>query len=126
MNSNNPTTNELDQELFKEHWHRHRRKRWMIPFAIAGFILILGGVFMSIWNAIIPELFQLPVLSFGQAIGLIVLSKILFGFGGRGGWGHGPGGGWGGWKHRHHWKNMSNEDREKLREALKKRMAEHP
>ncbi len=44
---------------------------------------ILCFVLMLIWNALIPELFHGPVLSFPQAIGLFILSRILFG--GRGG-----------------------------------------
>ena len=47
---------------------------------------------MALWNWLMPTLFELPQVSFGQALGLLVLSRILFGglFGrfGRRGWRH--------------------------------------
>jgi len=88
-------------------------------------VVVFGYVAMSLWNWLVPELFHGPAISFGQAIGLVVLSKLLFGgFHGRGccqG---------GGWKHgKHYWKekmearmaNMSPEEKEKFREQMKAR-----
>lgn len=46
-------------------------------FALAFFIL--GYVTMHLWNWIMPYLFNLPVIDFYMAIGLVLLSKILFG-----------------------------------------------
>jgi ABC-type amino acid transport system permease subunit len=46
----------------------------------------LGFLIMALWNWLVPVLFLGPVINFWQAIGLLVLSKILFGgFKGRGG-----------------------------------------
>ena len=82
-------------------------------------VLIFGCVVMALWNALIPELFHGPALSYWQAIGLLVLTKIFFG-------GH-----WMGARHqtRNHWKrkfeaklaDMTPEDREKFKEEWKKR-----
>ena len=38
---------------------------------------------MLIWNALLPGLFGLPVLGYWQAMGILVLTRILFGRGGR-------------------------------------------
>lgn len=45
---------------------------------IAG-ILLLGYITQCLWNWLMPELFGLPVLDYTKALGLVVLSKILFG-----------------------------------------------
>jgi len=48
-------------------------------FAIlgAGFVTLAVFLTMCLWNALIPELFHGPVLSFWQTAGLFILSKIL-------------------------------------------------
>ena len=57
-----------------------------IPIAIAAGVFIFGSVVMLLWNAIIPAVFGLKVITFWEALGILILSKILFGgFGG----GHG-------------------------------------
>lgn len=54
------------------------------------FVLIAGTVFtalvMYLWNWLMPEIFGLTSITFWQALGLLVLSKILFGGGKRPGW----------------------------------------
>ncbi len=59
----------------------------------AGFGLLgVAGVFlftylvMLLWNALVPELFNGPVLSYWQTMGVFILAKILFS--GMGGGGH--------------------------------------
>ncbi len=55
-------------------------------------VLDVGAMFlfvwlvMLLWNALVPELFSGPVLSYWQTAGVFLLSKILLsGFGGSGG-----------------------------------------
>ena len=58
-----------------------------IPLFIGLFILaivVFSYVVMSLWNWLIPELFNGPMITMWQAIGLLVLSKILFGSFGHG------------------------------------------
>jgi hypothetical protein len=43
------------------------------------FIFLFGFISMSLWNALIPDLFHGPVISYWQAIGLLLLGKIIFG-----------------------------------------------
>jgi hypothetical protein len=66
-----------------------KRKRWIKgPFFVILFLAILSVVSfltMLLWNSLVPELFNGPVITFWQSMGLIILSKILFGgFRGRG------------------------------------------
>lgn len=48
----------------------------------------IGAIVMLLWNWLMPVIFGLPALSLWQALGLLVLMRILFGsfgFGRRGG-----------------------------------------
>ena len=55
---------------------------FMIIAAIA-FILLFGYGFMLLWNWLMPDVFDLPVLSYWKAVGILVMAKLLFGgFGG--------------------------------------------
>lgn len=51
-----------------------------IGFAVAGlaFLALLGWVVMLLWNWLMPAVFGLPPLTYGQAWGILVLSWILF------------------------------------------------
>lgn len=103
------------------------RKFWFLKgFAmVAAFIFIGGFAVMSLWNWLIPSIFGLVTITWIQALGLLVLSKILFGgFRGGGGWGGGCGG------NRHHfWKqkmaermaNMTDEEKEHFKTKMKNR-----
>jgi hypothetical protein len=83
------------------------------------FAVILGTVVMWLWNAIIPEVTGFKPLNWWQAIGLLVLSRILFG-GMRFGSGNSP---WARkrkyWKER--WQHMSPEERVRMREKWQQR-----
>jgi len=96
------------------------KKIWMVvlaPPAIALFVWIFGEVVMHLWNWLLPSLFGWHVISFWQALGLLVLCRILFGgFGGHGN-GHGP-------MRRHkgeRWGWRTAEEREKFREEMRAR-----
>jgi hypothetical protein len=72
---------------------------------------------MSLWNWLMPTLFGLRMISFWQALGLLVLSKILLGgFRGR------PGGKMH-WRRRmmERWEQMTPEEREKFRQGMRGR-----
>lgn len=91
-----------------------------IMFGIAFFVTLFGFGTMHLWNWLVPELFHGPVINFCQTIGLIVLSKILFGGMKGGGWGRK---GHCGNNKRQYWKErmqerfeaMSPEEKEKFR-----------
>lgn len=80
----------------------------------AAFGSLLSYVVMRLWNGILTEVVHVSPISFVQAIGILVLSKILFG-GFHGKWGCGSR------NHCHNgmkekWHNMSPEEREKMKE----------
>jgi len=52
----------------------------MIVLAII-FLFLVGYIFMLLWNWLMPELFGLGTLTYWKAMGLLVLAKIIFGFG---------------------------------------------
>jgi Ca2+/H+ antiporter, TMEM165/GDT1 family len=68
------------------------KKFWFLKVIVmivcfAGAVLLFGAIVMGLWNAILPEIIGVKAISFVQALGILLLSKILFGgFGGRGGW----------------------------------------
>lgn len=55
--------------------------------AIGAMAILFGYILMSLWNWLMPELFDLPMITYWQAVGLFFLAKILFGFGGGNGGG---------------------------------------
>ncbi len=76
---------------------------------------LVGFVMMSLWNWLMPDLFGLRPIGFWQALGLLVLARLLFGR---------VRGGWGGpmrWRHRmrERWNQMTPEERERFREGLR-------
>ena len=88
-----------------------------IAFFVVLVALVLSFVVMSLWNWLMPALFGLRVISFWQAMGLLVLCKILLGgFRGR------PGGGMH-WRRRmmERWEQMTPEEREKFRQGMRGR-----
>jgi hypothetical protein len=102
---------------------RLKRLIFIAPLAIVGmaiFIWIGGEVVMHLWNWLLPTLFGWRQITFWQALGLLVLCRILFvGLGGRG-------------SHRNvrskvrqrvaeRWEKMTPEEREKYRQSFRGR-----
>lgn len=94
------------------------RKRMMFFFFVLALGLAMAGVLMLLWNAILPDLFHFPVIHYGQALGLLILCRILFGS-----FRMGPGrsGDFGKPGFRERFQNLSDEDRQKLRERWKEK-----
>jgi len=82
-------------------------------FAIIA-IFVFGFVVMALWNWLMPPLFGLRLISFWQALGLVILCKILFGSF------HSHGGRHMHWRRRmlERWEQMTPEEREKFREGM--------
>jgi hypothetical protein len=77
---------------------------------------VFGFVVTQLWNYLMPGLFGLHVITFWQALGLILLGRLLFG-------GFGPRFGGAPWR-RHmadRWQHMTPEEREKFREGMRGR-----
>ncbi len=90
-----------------------------IPLAIAGFICLAGLAVMALWNNLLPDILHVATITFGQAVGLFVLCKLLFGFGRGGGRGFGGGPGWMRHKMQERLKNMTPEEREAFKQKMR-------
>lgn len=62
--------------LHQNHWKK--RRFIFIPLILAA-IFGFSALVMLLWNAIIPDVFHWSSISIWQAMGLLVLSRILFG-----------------------------------------------
>ncbi len=81
-----------------------------VAAAVASFVV------MSLWNVLMPGIFAVRAISFWQALGLLVLSKILFG-GFRPYVRGGPH-----WRRRmmERWEQMTPEEREKFKQGMRR------
>ena len=111
---------------------------WIAPVAIVAMVLFvtIGGVIvMQLWNWLLPPLFGVRMIGFWQALGILVLCRILFGGFGMSGSGRSHAGS------RHvgdriadrivdrvseRVNNMTPEERERFRERLRERWSAGP
>ena len=79
-----------------ERWHDACERWHFSPAAIVAMVIgglalaavlafLFGWLVMVLWNALMPDIFGLPSITYWQAWGLLVLSHLLI----KGGWGHG-------------------------------------
>jgi hypothetical protein len=96
-----------------------RKKFWLIaPLAIlamAGFVFVV----MTLWNWLVPAIFGGKLITYWQALGILVLSRILVG---------GLGGHRGGGRRKFvtGWNQLSPEEQERFRAAMKGRCGPAP
>ena len=92
-----------------------------ILLCVVLFAALFTFIVMSLWNAILPAVIGVKAITFWQALGILILSKILFGgFGG----GHK-------WKERggqrlkermmSKWGNMTEEEKEQFKNSWEAR-----
>jgi Ca2+/H+ antiporter, TMEM165/GDT1 family len=101
----------------------HRIAR-IVTFALPAFLIVfalLVWAVSALWNGLMPEIFGLPTITYWQALGLMVLSWILFG-GLRGRSGHGA------WRYdmRRGWARMTPAEREEFVQRLRSRCGDAP
>ena len=95
-----------------------KKKIWIFfvaPPAAVVFVALFGYVVKWLWNWLVPALFTgAHLITFWQAIGLLVLSRILFGswHSGRNGRDR---------RRKEQWEAMSPEEREKFRQSMRGR-----
>lgn len=83
------------------------------------FVAAVGLLTMNLWNWLVPALFRGPGITFWQTLGLLLLSRILFG-----GWGRGGRARWA--RRRAAWRQrmesrlagLSPEEQEKFRQKM--------
>ncbi len=89
----------------------------VVKIALFGTLAVVAVSFlvMSLWNVLMPSIFAVRAISFWQALGLLVLSKLLFG-----GFRPYPGGG-PRWRRRmmERWEQMTPEEREKFKQGMR-------
>ena len=85
-----------------------------MPLGFVAMAAVFGVAVMFLWNTLIPTIFGLTVINFWQALGLLVLARILFG-------GFGHRGMMGGMGRMHHsspihkkWMKMTDEQRKEF------------
>jgi hypothetical protein len=100
---------------------RGRRMVKMVGIGVAFFAIVLvaaalfGLIVMHLWNWLMPALFGVHLVTYWQAVGLLILSWILF---------RGPRGwrrpGAYRWSHaRGRWQKMTPEERERFRAKMR-------
>ena len=85
----------------------------ILLFAVVA-LTVVSAVVMGLWNWLMPVVFGWRVITFWQALGLLALSRLLFGrVGGPGGRMH--------WRHRmsERWNQMTPEERDKFIDGMK-------
>ena len=105
--------------------HSRRKFLFLVPFAIAAFLALFTAAVYWLWNGVLTPVLGVTAITFWQALGLLVLAKILFGgFPGRGGHHCGPR-----WHHRRwmrHWDSLTPEQREQWRQEMRSRFGDWP
>jgi hypothetical protein len=102
-------------------WSTRTRRLFLflvVPPLFLLFVALGGVVVRELWNWLLPPLFGLPHVTFWQALGLLALSRILFG-------GFGLGGDSGS-HHRRRWEAMTPEERERVRQRMRERWGSTP
>src|SRR5258706_2409657 len=97
----------------KGRWIVHGLKVLLLVLAA---VTALSFIVMGLWNWLVPSVIGWKAIDFWQALGLLVLSRVLFGL--RIGFGHRMH-----WRGRmaERWERMTPEEREKFREGMRAR-----
>ena len=97
--------------------HPHRAARAAkILLTVLVAATVIGFAVRELWNALMPQIFGLHALTFWQALGLLVLAKLLFG-----GFHRHSGGGQARWRHRmrERLEQMTPEERDRFRQGMR-------
>jgi len=94
------------------------KKAMMFLLILIAAMVVFGFVVMGLWNAILPAVIGVKTINFVQALGILLLSKILFG-----GFGGGRWRGSSAWKQKmkQRWDGMSPAEKEQFKSEWKNR-----
>ena len=102
-----------------------RKFRFLIPLFVLAFLALVTGVVFGLWNGVLTDVLGVKPITYWQALGLLVLAKILFGgFPGRRGRFGPPW--WARRKMMERWQSLTPEQREQMREEMRGRFGEWP
>jgi hypothetical protein len=95
--------------------HRILRGFKIALFALVA-ALVFGFIVKGLWNFLMPPIFGWHTITFWQGLGLLLLSKILFG-----GFHRHGGGGRNHWRQhmKNRWETMTPEQREEFRRGMR-------
>lgn len=75
-------------DFHENHMHYHRKHPFLfVKFIIAAIVgicvasvlsLIFGGILQLLWNHTLTPIFSITTITYWQAVGLLILSKLLF------------------------------------------------
>ena len=102
-----------------------KRLLWIAPAAILGivvFTFIGGQVVMRLWNWLLPPMFGWHLVTFWQALGLLMLCRILFGGIGL----HGPSRSNIRRRMAERWEHLTPEERERFGKGMRDRCGFDP
>jgi hypothetical protein len=99
--------------------------RFLIPLFVLCVVGLVALAVYGLWNGVLAEVVGVKTVTYWQALGLLVLARILFGgFPGRRGGPFGPP-----WR-RHMmmkgWESLTPEQREKMRAEMRQRFGDWP
>jgi hypothetical protein len=103
----------------RNHYFFRVMKYVMLAVLFVAFLFAFGFVVEALWNWLMPAIFGLKLIGYWQAVGLILLCKLLFGR-----FHTGPHYSRGGkWRRRmlERWQQMTPEERAKFREGMRSR-----
>jgi len=99
--------------------------RFLIPLFVLGVVALVALAVYGLWNGVLTEVVGVKAVTYWQALCILVLSRLLFGgFPGRRGGPFGPP-----WRRRmmmKRWESLTSEQREKMREEMRKRFGDWP
>ena len=97
--------------------------RFLIPLFVLGLVALVALAVYGLWNAVLTDVVGAKAVTYWQALGILVLARILFGgFPGRRG-GPSP------WRRRlmmKRWASLTPEQREKMRQEMRQRFGDWP
>ena len=102
-------------------------KRFRFKIAAGIFVAVIvavflgGAIVMYLWNAILPSVLHVESLTYWQAVGLLILCKILFGNFNRGGRADCRSFGTKSTEWKEKWLNMTEDEKAQFKEQWRKR-----
>jgi hypothetical protein len=97
---------------------------FLIPLAVVAFLALFTFAVYHLWNGVLTDVLAVKAITYWQALGILVLAKILFG-----GFPCRRGGPCGHFRDRmmsKRWEAATPEQREQMREEMRRRFGDWP
>lgn len=100
------------------------RFRFFIPLIILAVVALLALAVRGLWNGVLADVLDVKAITYWQALGILVLARILFGGFPRRGGGFGPP--WMRYRMMRHWQSLTPEQREQMRQKMREKFGDWP